>query len=61
MPLALSDYGLDYEAQVQQEEEAGRHAQAGQGLACRRAVLGVVVRVQGDDADADEQGTAQDA
>ena len=55
LSLVFSD-GLEYEEQVEGEEPARAHAQAGQRLAGGRAKLRVVVRVQGDHAHPDQQG-----
>ena len=47
--------GLEDTEEVDEEQYAGGHAEAGQGLAGGRAVLWVVVGVEGDDADGEKQ------
>ena len=47
--------GLEDQEEVDGEESPGGDAEAAEGLAGGRAQLRVVVRVEGDDADQDEQ------
>ena len=47
--------GLEDQEEVDGEESPGGDAEAAEGLAGGRAQLRVVVRVEGDDADEDEQ------
>lgn len=54
-------YGSEREEEIDDEETAGGDGESAQGLPGGGAVLGMVVRVEGDDADADQQRAANNA